>query len=718
MALLVALLLQSPSNAVGLVITGVVTDKLGSNLVGASVTDGAQTVLTDADGRYTLVETNPAKYTITSSKIGYVSDSKRVDTLNNVADVNFSLLFEISAAVSPKYFNAVPQDLTASASSLAPSNTVLVANFPGGFILTLVHQGISEGTNNWLAIRNIGTGSSDGAYNVSFQGKVSGTAVTPLRTLTYFLDRAPPVLSSAAASPNGSNALATRSASPLISMTALDPLSGVDPTSVTASVQDSQGNVLSAGGGSYASNKVSYQVPASAALVDGSYTATFGVNDRAGNSASSTSSFLVDTSAPFVGYPVPNDDVGTSTPRISVKVTDTGPSSLTSPSIMLDGVTVATSYDAGTNEAFHVVPAVPSLFAGEHQVVASAEDSAGNSSSLQFKFWVLQRLGYDALVRRYSPTNCSASGVSLLSLLNGQAVSGQQVQHGLPQTHGTEGFSRYLFATSLDFLWSPALTGGPYEHEITGDGIPMNTSRPGSVGSGYECGAPADVHSRELLARSETTYARGEFGPSGAVADGSSLNAGTYAWRVKANTQLQSTSADRFVVASVTGRWPGSQTYYIDDAFSSSWQQTVRDAGALWSTASFGFTFAGTCGSFSPVDCGPQVNFVAKEGLGRNAPLGYTRYWVLPGIGGTPDRLECCFKVVINDLSPMFPGPGVPSYGEFDLFAVAGHELGHAAGLGHDFNYPASIMNNYLGAGWRRQSLMDFDKATLGYLYP
>jgi hypothetical protein len=208
-------------------------------------------------------------------------------------------------------------------------------------------------------------------------------------------------------------------------------------------------------------------------LADGSYTATINARDRAGNSASTTFSFIVDTHPPTVLFPNPNDDVATLTPPITIQVADLGPASLNNPSMSLDGGSPSGTYDSGTRVLSYTPTA---LTPGKHHVVATGIDSAGNSASLGWDFWVLQTLTYDILSGSYLPTTCPNAGLSLLSLQRGQAVTVEQIKHRTQQTPTVDLAGRYLSQTPVTFSWTPTLDGA-YTFETIADGVPWDTSR-------------------------------------------------------------------------------------------------------------------------------------------------------------------------------------------------------------------------------------------------
>lgn len=365
-------------------------DKLDAPIVGATVSDGSQSTLTDSIGRYTLVETNQGTYTIRAFATGYVQQESDVFTLSNTADVDFTLPFKLDASVAPAYFNSLPTTLTLGASSLSPSDTDVTASISGSSPVTLTWTGLVNGKNNWQATVAVPVGTPDATFTYQFRGHRNSELVSDIPPRTYMLDRVLPFLSSPRATPNGSNPLATRSTTPTIQVNATDDRSGIDPASVTASVSNAQGTLVASGPGSLSSGVVTYQIPAATPLTDGGYSAVIGIKDRARNSATISFTFVVDTAKPTVLDPAPNDEITTATPEISAKIDDPGPAALDPPSMSLDGVGVAATYDADSLTLSYtpIIPLVP----GKHRVVASATDAAGNSQSLGWHFWVLHRL--------------------------------------------------------------------------------------------------------------------------------------------------------------------------------------------------------------------------------------------------------------------------------------------------------------------------------------
>jgi len=82
-------------------VSGQVTDAGdGSSVVGATVTDGARTVLTDSAGQYSINDVPPGSYQVVASKEGYETVSLTVDVLSETAAVADFSLDEIPGSIT------------------------------------------------------------------------------------------------------------------------------------------------------------------------------------------------------------------------------------------------------------------------------------------------------------------------------------------------------------------------------------------------------------------------------------------------------------------------------------------------------------------------------------------------------------------------------------------------------------------------------------------
>lgn len=169
----------------GLIITGTVRDAVAVVLSGATVSDGRQSVFTDSQGRYQLIETNLATYYVTASKGGYVAQTHAVNTTNNVEDVDFDLKFVVTTSVSPKYFNSVPMTITVSALSLAPADTEFVTVLPDSTSVAMSYSGQSGTQNAWQGSFTVGlsTRQALGPGGVASRTLAGHTSRTPLHPM-------------------------------------------------------------------------------------------------------------------------------------------------------------------------------------------------------------------------------------------------------------------------------------------------------------------------------------------------------------------------------------------------------------------------------------------------------------------------------------------------------------------------------------------------------
>jgi len=141
-------------------ITGSVTDaKDGSPLVGATVTDGTRTVVTDATGQYTINDVPAGSYEVAASKEGYETSSLTVDVLSaTTAVANFSLSQVIipgsitgsvtDAKDGAPIVGATVSDGTKTTTTDA-SGIYTVANLPpGGYEITASKEGYESLTSS------------------------------------------------------------------------------------------------------------------------------------------------------------------------------------------------------------------------------------------------------------------------------------------------------------------------------------------------------------------------------------------------------------------------------------------------------------------------------------------------------------------------------------------------------------------------------------------
>ncbi|HET7476797.1 MAG TPA: Ig-like domain-containing protein [Dermatophilaceae bacterium] len=145
-----------------------------------------------------------------------------------------------------------------------------------------------------------------------------------------------------------------------------------------------------------------------AALAEGAHTVTVSATDAAGNTATASSSFTVDTSPPTVAVTEPAD--GSTTTDTTPTFRGTSDVANGTIQLLIDGrppVTVPT--DANGDWSYTPTAAFGT---GRHTVTVTATDAAGNTTTDTFAFTVQESAG-GALPR----TGASIAGTALLSLL-------------------------------------------------------------------------------------------------------------------------------------------------------------------------------------------------------------------------------------------------------------------------------------------------------------
>jgi thermitase len=142
-------------------ITGSVTDaKDGSPMVGATVSDGARTALTDAGGQYIIGGVPEGSYTVTASAAGYPASSQAVSVVAaQTATVNFALTELVPPPPEPFWvqsivFSVIGKNLRLNINVVSASGAVAGAQ---------VAVQLSNGIRNWNF-----TGTTDSSGTASF----------------------------------------------------------------------------------------------------------------------------------------------------------------------------------------------------------------------------------------------------------------------------------------------------------------------------------------------------------------------------------------------------------------------------------------------------------------------------------------------------------------------------------------------------------------------
>ncbi|MBI4730345.1 MAG: carboxypeptidase regulatory-like domain-containing protein, partial [Acidobacteria bacterium] len=191
---------MAPVQAIGLMtIQGQVTDPVGDAVVGAALTDGHQTVYSDASGRYRLEESSVQNYVVRISRQGFEGTSRTVSPVDALGSVDFSLFYLHAADVSPRAFNNVPpKTLAITARSYAPLDSCV--NWTDATSSTLValqlSQGVPGGQSTWTGSFAVPGGIPDASYAYSSVVIDCATSTALSRTVAgaYIVDGAAPAL--------------------------------------------------------------------------------------------------------------------------------------------------------------------------------------------------------------------------------------------------------------------------------------------------------------------------------------------------------------------------------------------------------------------------------------------------------------------------------------------------------------------------------------------
>ncbi|MHB8584908.1 MAG: hypothetical protein ACYDDF_03615 [Thermoplasmatota archaeon] len=211
-----------------------------------------------------------------------------------------------------------------------------------------------------------GLGESGHTVNVSV---ADGSGNVGTTQWTFILDKTPPTITNA--TPAGDVNMST------IQAHVADALSGVNAASLSLKVD---GTAVSA---TYTA--ATGAIAASPNVGQGNHTVVLNVSDEAGNHASKTWTFLLDTVAPTITVTGANASISTGTPTIQVSFADSGSGiKANSWSFKVDGVAQTIT---ATSTGFTFVPTT-GLSSGSHTIVISVSDNAGNTASVTKTFTV------------------------------------------------------------------------------------------------------------------------------------------------------------------------------------------------------------------------------------------------------------------------------------------------------------------------------------------
>ena len=356
-------------------------------------------------------------------------------------------------------------------------------------------------------------------------------------------DSQAPVIANTA--PNGNIA----DARPVISATYSDAQGAIPTNRVTLTVDEV--NVTSSA--TVTATSVSYR-PASA-LPDGSHRVLLTVADSAGNLATATWSFTVDTHPPEITSPAPTN-VANASPRatISAQFADETGVDLTSVRLLVDGTDVTSGAITNGNGITYQSP-VP-LSDGNHTVQLHVADSVGNPADLNWSFGVdasgpsisaLQpasgsEIAADALPVISASFADSGSGVDVASIrihLDNQDVRAQaQVSAtgisytpSVPLTEGSHAVTVEVGDTNGNItstIWSfvtrtpPQITNvAPSDMTLNANAAVVITAQYTDVGSGIDAtGVVLSLDGVDVTGSTQVSASGLSFTPTTALAQG------------------------------------------------------------------------------------------------------------------------------------------------------------------------------------------------------
>lgn len=279
-------------------VTGRVTDPSGRPLENVHISDGNDWTLSDSFGAFSIDEALGSSFTLSASKPGLATAYKSATALVGTT-VEFQLYYVLSATLSPNVFNNnPPKTLAISVTSYAPtSSCVTWTNTQTGSVVSLsLANSVPGGESTWNGSYAVPAGTADGSYSYSVVAKdlCPGTQLSTRLERSYIVDSSPPILRGITPI-DGSNA----SVSPLkIHALVQDFVAGVDPLSLAVSVTDLG---TASNPSSITTNLAVTSFRSDVGLLEAEsfstqdmhrYSIRIAAADKAGNTLSTTSSFL------------------------------------------------------------------------------------------------------------------------------------------------------------------------------------------------------------------------------------------------------------------------------------------------------------------------------------------------------------------------------------------------------------------------------------------
>lgn len=203
---------------------GTVADPLGRPLPASTVTDGFETVTTDADGKYALPESSTGTFTLRASRPHSASASKQVTVVVPIDTVvDFTLKYVIDGSLSSPYLSTASGPLTSAVSitSWAPAagSCVKVLDSRTNATLPASLQSVNpDGSSTWSAMLSLDQNTPDGTYQLSVWAEdcASGAGLTITDGVPYIVDNVPPLIVPQSVMPHDGGSTVFGTAQPLL----------------------------------------------------------------------------------------------------------------------------------------------------------------------------------------------------------------------------------------------------------------------------------------------------------------------------------------------------------------------------------------------------------------------------------------------------------------------------------------------------------------------
>lgn len=319
----------------------------------------------DASGNYTVSTSNLADGTYTVTAVA-------TDAANNTASAGpRTFTVDSSAptiAISSPANGSLSNQATQTVTGTTEPNLTVLVTFSSSAGVVGTETVVADGNGNWSVTS---PSLPDGAITITAEtSDLAGNEGSDSIGIT--IDTTAPAVA------------ITTPADGAVSITAPATITGTaeQDATVTITLTDANGNVTTLGTHTAADGTWTQDIES--ILTDGTYTITATATDAAGNTASTTATFTIDSSAPAIAITTPVDGatLGTPTPMVTGTTDQDGDVVITVTDE--NGVVVFTGTATASNGTFSL--GTSALADGIYTVTATTTDTAGNESSASNTF--------------------------------------------------------------------------------------------------------------------------------------------------------------------------------------------------------------------------------------------------------------------------------------------------------------------------------------------